>query len=429
MHITRTIRPAQRIQGSITLPGDKSISHRYALLSSIAEGTTEIRDFASSMDCQSSLDCIQALGVQVHREDNLVRIVGRGLDGLRQPADPLDAGNSGSTMRMLSGILAGQQFKSYLVGDASLSRRPMKRIIDPLIQMGARIQSAPGWLPPLEVEGSTLTPIRYLLPVASAQVKTAVLFAGLFAQGESMVEEPVTTRNHTEIALEQMGAFISRHNRTITVRGRARLNAVKVQIPADVSSAAFFIVAALLLPGSEILLKGVGLNPSRTAMIDLLRTMGAQIDTIDVQLRSGEPVGDLRVAYGPLKGGEISADAIPNLIDEIPALAVLGTQMDHGLSFQGAAELRVKESDRLHAVAENLRRMGTEVEEFPDGLHVPGRQKLHGAEIESYGDHRIAMAFAVAALATPEGAAIHASECAAISFPEFFESLERAAGE
>jgi 3-phosphoshikimate 1-carboxyvinyltransferase len=361
----------------------------------------------------------------VKREDDRITIVGRGLGGLRQPAGALDAGNSGSTMRMLAGILAGQPFKSCLIGDTSLSRRPMKRIIDPLTQMGARIGSAPGWLPPLEIQGSALRPIRYQPSVASAQVKTAVLFAGLFAEGETVVEEPVGTRNHTEIALEQMGAEIKRHNQTILIRGRARLHGVQIQVPGDISSGAFFMVAALMLPGSEILLQGVGLNPSRTAIIHLLKSMGARIEVADLQVQSGEPVGDLRVTFGPLEGGEIPADAIPNLIDEIPVLAVLGTRMRQGLSFRGAAELRVKESDRLQAVAENLRRMGAEVEEFPDGLHVPGQQKLHGAEIESYGDHRIAMAFAVAGLTTSDGVAIHGSECVAISFPDFFETLER----
>jgi 3-phosphoshikimate 1-carboxyvinyltransferase len=423
----RRIRPARRVRGSIVLPGDKSISHRYAMLGAIAEGITELRGFASSADCQSSLNCVQALGIDVHRQDNLVTIMGRGLKGLREPPGDLDAGNSGSTVRMLAGILAGQPFKSHLVGDASLSRRPMKRIIDPLTQMGVRVRSSPGWLLPLEIQGGVLTPIRYQSPVASAQVKTAVLFAGLFAEGETLVEEPVATRNHTELALEQMGVQIEWHDRIVSVRGRANLNAVKVQVPGDISSAAFFVAAALMLPGSEIVLKGVGLNPTRTAIIDLLKGMGAQIEVVDSQAASGEPVGDVHVSFAPLEGGEIPVEVIPSVIDELPVLAVLGTRTRQGLSFRGAAELRVKESDRLRAVAENLRRMGGEVEEFPDGLRVPGRQTLHNAEVESYGDHRIAMAFAVAGLTAPDGVAINGSECVAISFPEFFDTLEHAA--
>jgi len=427
MTVVRRIRAARRVRGTIFLPGDKSISHRYAMLGAIAEGTTELRGFASSADCQSSLNCIQALGIDVHREDNLVTIMGRGPNGLKEPAGDLDAGNSGSTVRMLAGILAGQPFKSRLVGDASLSRRPMKRIIDPLIQMGARLQSSPGWLLPLEIQGGVLAPISYQSPVASAQVKTAVLFAGLFAEGETLVKEPVATRNHTELALEQMGVQVERHNQAVSVRGRARLNAVKVQVPGDISSAAFFVAAALMLPGSEIVLEGVGLNPTRTAIIELLKGMGAQIEVDNFQIASGEPMGDVRVSFAPLEGGEIPVEMIPGVIDELPVLAVLGTRTRQGLSFRGAAELRVKESDRLRAVAENLRRMGGEVEELPDGLRVPGRQTLHGGEVESYRDHRIAMAFAVAGLTTPDGVAINGSECAGISFPEFFDTLERAA--
>jgi 3-phosphoshikimate 1-carboxyvinyltransferase len=427
MSVVRRIRPARRLRGTIILPGDKSISHRYALLGAIAEGITELRGFASSADCQSSLSCVQALGIEVNRQDNVVAIMGRGLDGLRQPTGDLDAGNSGSTMRMLAGILAGQPFKCCLTGDASLSRRPMKRIMDPLTQMGASIRSSPGWLPPLEIQGGVLAPIRYQLPVASAQVKTAVLFAGLFAEGGTVVEEPIATRDHTELALEQMGVPIKRHDRTVSLRGRARLNAVNVHVPGDISSAAFFVAASLMLPGSEIVLRGVGLNPTRVVMIDLLKGMGAQIQVADIQIKSGEPVGDVRVSFGPLQGGDIPIEAIPGLIDELPVLAVLGTQTSQGLCFRGAAELRVKESDRLRAVADNLRRMGAEVEEFPDGLRVPGRQLLHGAEVESYGDHRIAMAFAVAGLTTPDGVAISDSECVGISFPEFFDTLEHAA--
>lgn len=423
--IARTIRPARRLTGSITLPGDKSISHRYAMLGAIAEGTTEILGFASSADCQSTLACLDALGVPIERRDDCVTIKGRGRCGLRAPTGPLDAGNSGSTMRMLAGILAGQAFKSCLTGDASLSRRPMKRIIDPLVEMGARIKSAEGGLPPLEIAGGALTPIRFEPPVASAQVKTAVLFAGLLAEGETEVREIVATRDHTEIALEQMGAPITRHSGRIAVRGPARLSALRGQVPGDISSAAFFVAAAMMVPGSSVVIRDVGLNPTRTAMLRLIAGMGGDVERKNVRSVNGELIGDIEAAYSSLKGGTIPQELIPSLIDELPVLAVMGTQTERGLTFHGAGELRVKESDRLAAVAENLRRMNVQVEEFPDGLRVPGRQGLCGAEIETHGDHRIAMAFAVAGLAAEDGVSLRESECVGVSFPEFFDRLDQ----
>ncbi|HEX5484332.1 MAG TPA: 3-phosphoshikimate 1-carboxyvinyltransferase [Terriglobia bacterium] len=424
---TQKIDPARRLQGSLTLPGDKSISHRYAMLGAIAEGLTEIRGFASSADCQSTLDCLRALGVEIERQGGHVAIHGRGLRGLRAPTAALDAGNSGSTMRMLAGILAGQSFESCVTGDDSLSRRPMKRIIDPLSQMGAKITSADRGLPPLRITGGPLKPIRYQPPVASAQVKTAVLFAGLLADGQTQVEEPVPTRDHTEIALEQMGAPIARQNGMISVDGPGRLAGLRAEVPGDVSAAAFFLAAALMAPESDLLIQRVGLNPTRTAAVEMLRGMGAEIEHKNVRTLNGEPVGDLRVRCSALDGGAIPSELIPNLIDELPVLSVLGTQTQQGVSFHGAQELRVKESDRLTAVAANLRRLGAEVEEFPDGLSVPGQQKLRGAEIESYGDHRIAMAFAVAGLIAEGGVTIRGSDCTRISFPEFFETLARIA--
>ena len=423
---TKTIKPAKRLLGSVRMPGDKSISHRYALLAGIAEGPSEIDGFASSADCQSTLDCLKRLGVKIDREGDVVSIQGAGLAGLKPPQEALDAGNSGSTMRMLAGILAGQPFRSVLTGDASLSRRPMKRVIDPLARMGARIQSAEGGLPPLAIEGGALVPIRYELPVASAQVKSAILLAGLFAEGETEVIEPSPTRDHTEIAIEQMGAEVVRHGRAIAVRGRARLEGRKLQVPGDISSAAFFIVAALLVPESNLVIQNVGLNPTRTAILDLLVPMGGRVKVLNVEMVNGELLGDLHVESSPLQGGEIQPEMVPGLIDELPVLAVLGTQTEQGLSFHGAAELRVKESDRIAAVAENLRRLGAEVEEFPDGLRVAGRQRLRGAEIETYGDHRIAMAFAVAGLVAEGATLIRDSACVDISFPNFFTTLEQA---
>jgi len=424
---TEKIQPAKRLVGSVRMPGDKSISHRYAVLAAIAEGSSEIHQFATSADCQSTLDCLKGLGVKIDRREDVVFIQGVGLADLKPPTSVLDAGNSGSTMRMLAGILAGQPFRSVLVGDASLSRRPMKRIIEPLTEMGARIRSAAGGMPPLEIEGGTLHPIRYELPVASAQVKSAVLLAGLFAEGETEVIEPIPTRDHTEIALEQMGAEIGRHGRTIAVRGQARLEGRKLYVPGDISAAAFFLAAGLMLPESNLVLQNVGLNPTRTAVLDLLIPMGGRVKVLNVEITNGELFGDLHVEPSPLQGGEIPPEAVPGLIDELPVLAVLGTQTEQGLSFRGAAELRVKESDRIAAVAENLRRMGAEVEEFPDGLRVAGRQKLRGAEIDSCGDHRIAMAFAVAGLVAQGTALIRDSGCVDVSFPEFFETLGRVA--
>ena len=422
---TKAIKAARKLEGSIQMPGDKSISHRYAMLGAIAEGPTEIHFFSTSADCQRTLDCLEKLGVKIERRDDMVSIAGAGLAGLKPPTTVLDAGNSGSTMRMLSGILAGQPFKSVMTGDASLSRRPMKRVIDPLTQMGARIRSNEGGLPPLEIEGGTLKPIHYELPVASAQVKSAVLLAGLFAEGETEVVESVPTRDHTEIALEQMGAEIGRHGRTIAVRGRAKMEGKKLYVPGDISSAAFFMVAGLLVPESNLVIRNLGLNPTRTAILDLLATMGGRVKVINVEMLNGELLGDLHIEPGKLRGGEIPPEIVPGLIDELPVLSVLGTQTEQGLTFHGAAELRVKESDRIAVVAENLRRMGAEVEEFPDGLRVVGNQKLRGAEIETHNDHRIAMAFAVAGLVAQGTTLIRDSGCVDISFPNFFPTLEK----
>jgi 3-phosphoshikimate 1-carboxyvinyltransferase len=421
----KMIQPVKRLVGSVRMPGDKSISHRYAMLAAIAEGPSEIQGFSASADCRSTLECLKQLGVKIECQEHTVVVQGAGLSGLRAPAASLDAGNSGTTMRMLAGILAGQPFRSVLTGDASLSRRPMKRVIDPLTRMGARIQSAEGGLPPLEIEGGTLKPIRYELPVPSAQVKSAVLLAGLFAEGETEVIEPVATRDHTEIALEQMGADISRHGRTIAVRGYARLEGKKLYVPGDISSAAFFLAAALLVPASNLVIENVGLNPTRTAILDLLASMGGRVRVLNVEMVNGELLGNLHVEASKLQGGEIPPEAVPGLIDELPVLAVLGTQTEQGLAFHGAAELRVKESDRIAVVAENLRRMGAEVEEFPDGLRVAGQQKLRGAEIETRGDHRIAMAFTVAGLIADGPTIIRDSACVDVSFPDFFETLAR----
>lgn len=413
------------LAGSVSLPGDKSISHRYAMLAAIADGASHLHSFAESVDCQSTLDCLKMLGVKIDRQGNEVTVEGGGLNGLRASAVSLDAGNSGSTIRMLTGILSGQSFRSVIGGDASLSRRPMRRIIEPLARMGAHIQPSEGDLPPLTIDGGDLAPIHYDLPVASAQVKTAVLFAGVYAEGVTEVVEPCPTRDHSEIALRQFGAEIGRREGAIFIRGRSNLRAQDLTVPGDISSSAFFLVAGLLVPKSDLIFENIGLNPTRTAIIDFLKSIGGDISILDCDSRAGELVGSVRVKASSLEGGDIPAGLIPGLIDELPVLAVLGTQTEKGLVFRGAQELRVKESDRIAAVADNLRRMGAEVEEFPDGLRVPGRQRLAGTEIASYGDHRIAMAFSIAGLVADGITTIDDGDCVQISFPSFFETVAR----
>ncbi|HEY6292825.1 MAG TPA: 3-phosphoshikimate 1-carboxyvinyltransferase [Terriglobia bacterium] len=420
---SKTVSSARGLEGAVRMPGDKSISHRYAMLGAIAEGPTEIHFFSPSADCRSTLACLARLGCEINWKDTDVTVGGKGPDGLQPSGLALDAGNSGSTMRMLAGILAAQHFRSVLVGDESLSRRPMQRVIDPLTRMGARIGSGQGGRPPLEIEGSPLRAIRYELPVASAQVKSAVLLAGLFAEGITEVVEPAVTRDHTEIALEQFGAEIERHGRTTSLRGGAKLQGKDLQVPGDFSSSAFFLAAALGLPESNLVIQNVGLNPTRTTLLDVLAPMGGRVKVLNIEQVNGELIGDLHVESGGLEGGEIAPESVPALIDELPVLSVLGTRMERGLTFHGAGELRVKESDRLSAVSRNLRRMGAEVEERPDGLRIPGRQKLRGAELDSYGDHRIAMAFAVAGLFAEGLTTIRDSSSVDISFPGFFEVL------
>jgi 3-phosphoshikimate 1-carboxyvinyltransferase len=418
------IQPAGRLEGLLRLPGDKSISHRYAMLAAIAEGKTRIHNYSTGADCASTLGCVRALGIPVDREGTEVAIDGRGLDGLRPPAETLDAGNSGSTIRMLSGILAAQPFTSRIAGDESLSRRPMQRIIQPLEVMGASIAARDGRFPPLEIHPARLHAIDYPLPVASAQVKTCLLFAGLYAEGTTVVREPARTRDHTEIALREFGAEVDVRSRAISVQGRPRLRALELTVPGDLSSAAFFLVAALLLPGSHIVIEGAGLNPTRSELLDFLIAMGADLRVRNLAFHAGEAVGDIEVRHSAVRGGTIEKDLTAALIDEIPVLAVLGATSEEGIVVRDAAELRVKETDRIATVAENLGRMGVMVEVFPDGLRVPGRQKFHAADLDSFGDHRIAMAFAVAALAADGESTINGAEAAAVSFPEFFGLVE-----
>ena len=422
------ISPARRVAGTLRLPGDKSISHRYAMLAAIAEGLTRIRNYSTGADCQSTLGAISALGAAVERRDGEILIQGNGLDGLTAPAADLDAGNSGSTIRMLSGILAAQKFTSRILGDESLSRRPMDRILQPLGQMGARIAARDGRYPPLEIIGTPLEPIVYTLPVPSAQVKTCVLFAGLYAEGDTVVHEPVRSRDHTEIALREFGADITLEPRKITLQGRPRLKGCDLAVPSDLSSAAFFIVAALLAPESDLVIQGVGLNPTRSTLLDFLISIGARIKVLDVAMANGELVGDIRISNSPIAGGVIEGATTAALIDEIPVLAVLGAASKNGLTIRDAGELRVKETDRIATVVENFRRMGVAVEARPDGMIVPGRQSFRAAAFDSFGDHRIAMAFAVAALRADGECTVENADSAAVSFPQFFSILREACG-
>ena len=419
----KRISPASRLSGSIALPGDKSISHRYAMIAAIAEGPSHIQNYSTGADCHSTLGCLRALGIDISGEGTEFTVHGRGLDGLRAPAGDLDAGNSGSTIRMLSGILAAQPFPTRIAGDESLSRRPMQRIMKPLAAMGAHIQAREDKFPPLEIHGAKLRPIQYDLPVPSAQVKTCVLFAGLFAEGETSVIEPVRSRDHTEIALREFGADLTAHRGKITLAGRPTLTGRELVVPSDLSSAAFFLVAALLVPGSRLSIRGVGLNPTRSALLDFLIGMGANIRVPDLESRNGELVGEIIVEHSSLRGGIIEGALTAALIDEIPVLAVLGAATEQGLTVRDASELRIKETDRIRTVVENLRRLGVAAEEAPDGMVIPGRQKFHAAEFDSFGDHRVAMAFAVAALRADGDSVIQGAEAASVSFPEFWDTL------
>jgi 3-phosphoshikimate 1-carboxyvinyltransferase len=423
---TESIRPIKALSGGVEVPGDKSISHRYAMLAALAEGTSELRNFAAARDCYSTLACMKALGAAVEVQGTTVRVTGHGLHGLKGSWRTLDAENSGTTIRLLSGILSGQSFSTKITGDASLQKRPMKRVMTPLREMGADIRARAENYPPLEIRGGQLRAVHYETPMASAQVKSAVLLAGLYADGETSVTEPAATRDHTELALQEFGATIRKSNRTISIAPNPSLHPVSLDVPGDLSSAVFLIAAASLFPASNLYIGNVGLNPTRSAILDFFNQMGASVTVTHLQSKGGEVVGDLSVKGAHLKGGLISGDLVPLLIDELPMLAALGPYTEQGIEIRDAGELRVKESDRVSALAENLKRLGAKVEEFPDGLHVaPG--KLHGAEIDPRSDHRIAMAFAVAGLGASGETSILDPDCAAVSYPSFFSELRRLA--
>ncbi|HSY72226.1 MAG TPA: 3-phosphoshikimate 1-carboxyvinyltransferase [Alloacidobacterium sp.] len=424
----RIVTPARNILGSLRLPGDKSISHRYALLSALAAGTTRLTNFSTGADCASSLGCAAALGATVaRRDDGTVEVTGTG--GNLKPSDkPLDCGNSGSTMRMLTGLLAASPNTYTLIGDESLSRRPMERVRKPVSQMGAEITLTEGHAP-VTIRGGKLTAIDYTTPVPSAQVKTAVLFAGLQAEGTTTVHEAVRTRDHGELALRAFGAHVDRTTDSVSIAGGQLLQAIEAVVPGDISSAAFFLCAAALFPGSNLLFDSLGLNPTRATLLDVLTALGAHIGVLNLEEKHGELIGTVQVnaPSNGLTGTTISGALAAQLIDELPVLAAIAPYTQSGIRIRDAKELRVKESDRIALVASNLRAMGAEVEEFEDGLDVPGGQQLHGAEINSGGDHRIAMAFSVAALRATGETVIHGAESAAISFPEFYELLDRVA--
>lgn len=422
------ISPLTPFQAAIRLPGDKSISHRYGMLTALAEGTSRIANYSSGVDCHSTLDAMRSLGASITVEGATVTVEGAGMQGLRAPGSPVDAGNSGTTMRLLSGILAGQRFDCEMFGDESLNQRPMERIMNPLRLMGAGIEGRDGRFPPLRISGKILHGIEYAPPIASAQVKSCVLLAGLFAQGETTVIERIQTRDHTELALREFGADIDVRGTRVTVRGGSTLKGRDLIVPSDLSSAAFFLAIALLIPESSLQIQGVGLNPSRTALLDFLVSIGANIRIVNLSQGNGEMVGDLQVRHSALKGGVIEGDLPALLIDEIPILAVLGAASRDGLVVRNAGELRVKETDRIATVAQNLRVLGAEVEEFEDGFAVKPVAKFRPGTFHSYGDHRIAMSFAVAALAAGGDSSMEEAEAASISFPEFYSTVEQLRG-
>lgn len=419
-----SVPPAARIRGRVRPPGDKSISHRYAMLAALAEGESVLTGFAPGADCASTLRCLGGLGIAVRRDPgdpSTVCLIGRGLHGLRSPSGPLDTGNSGTTMRLMAGLLAGQPFETTMTGDDSLRRRPMRRVIDPLTRMGAQIEAVEGRAP-LTIRGGRLHAIEWTPAVPSAQVKSAVLLAGLFADGDTRVVEAVPTRDHTERAFDAFGLRVSRDGQAVAVRGGASLAAQRLVIPGDLSSAVFWMAAAAALPGSEIDIEQVGLNPTRTAVLGVLARFGAEVDVQEDRTHAGEPVGRIRVRHRVLRPVSIKPEEVPAVIDEIPALAALAA-LGSELTVRGAGELRVKESDRISALAAGLRAIGADVEEFADGFHVRAA-RLTGGSVDAAGDHRLAMAFAVAALGASAPTTIAGAEAVAISYPGFFETLD-----
>ena len=417
------IKKLNHLRGQLTIPGDKSISHRAVMFGSLAKGTTRITHFLEGADCLSTISCFRKMGITIEKNSSEVLVHGNGLHGLSAPSEILDEGNSGTTTRLISGILAGQSFSSVLNGDASIQSRPMKRIIAPLTAMGADISSQRGnGCAPLSINGRPLNAIHYNSPVASAQVKSCVLLAGMYADGITSVTEPVLSRNHTEIMLNYFGARVTSDNTTASICPEPSLEAREIQVPGDISSAAYFIAAGLLIPGSEILLKNVGINPTRDGILRVCKAMGADIALLN-ETFTGEPTADLLVRTSSLHGTTIGGEIIPTLIDEIPMIAVLAAFAEGTTVIRDAQELKVKESDRIAVMAENLRRMGADVIPTDDGMIIHGGKPLHGASIDSHLDHRIAMSFAVAGAVCDGSLSIEGGECVNISYPEFYSDL------
>ncbi len=423
---TITIRPAASVKGEITVPGDKSISHRSIMLGAIANGTTSVRGFLRGGDNMATMGAFRSMGVRIDDDGETVVIQGKGLHGLSEPSDVIDCGNSGTTIRLITGLLAGQSFFSVVTGDQYLRKRPMKRVVEPLTRMGARILGRnQGSLAPLAISGGSLNAIGYESPVSSAQVKSAIMLAGLYADGDTSVREPSLSRDHSERMFRLFGATLETFDSGVTVKGGVELQGQDITVPGDISSATFFMVAALITPGSELLIRNVGVNPTRTGAIDILRAMGGDIQLLDQRELSGEPVADILVRSSRLKGCAIAGSVVPRAIDEFPAICVAAACAEGVTTVREARELRVKETDRISAMATNLRTLGVPVEECDDGMTINGVERLSGGSVESFGDHRIAMSLAVAALVSTDGITIADTGCVATSFPTFFPLLEK----
>ncbi len=423
------IQKVNGLKGEVQIPGDKSISHRGIMLGALAKGTTKITNFLQGADCLSTIGCFRQMGIEIENTSNEVLVHGKGLHGLRAPQNTLDVGNSGTTMRLLCGILSPQAFASALTGDRSIQTRPMKRVIEPLSQMGADIQSLKGnGCAPLQIQGSRLKGIHYQSPVASAQVKSCVLFAGMYADKTTSVTEPVLSRNHSELMLQHLGAKLSGEGTTVSIEPEPLLEAREIPVPGDISSAAYFIAAGLLVPHSQILIKNVGVNPTRSGMLKVCHAMGADIQYLNEHRDSGEPTADLLVTSSSLTGTVIEGEIIPTLIDELPMLAVMAAFAQGKTIIRNAEELKVKESDRIKAVTENLSAMGADITATCDGMIINGGRRLTGADIRTQKDHRIAMSFAVAALAAEGATHIGDADCVNISYPEFYQDLQKLGG-
>ncbi|HET9883369.1 MAG TPA: 3-phosphoshikimate 1-carboxyvinyltransferase [Candidatus Binatia bacterium] len=421
----RVLQSKNPLHGEISVPGDKSIGHRAVIFGSIAHGSSRVSNLSGGEDNQRTVQAFKDLGVKISSEGETLHIDGNGWEGLTAPKTIIDCGNSGTTMRLLSGVLAGRPFTTILDGDQSLRRRPMQRVIEPLSRMGADLVGREGkGLAPLEINGGNLKGIEYSMPIASAQVKSAILLAGLQAEGVTIIEEPQNSRNHTELMIKGFGGEVRLDGRHVSVQGGQTLHGKDVRIPGDISSAAFFLVAAALRPASQIVVRRVGVNPTRDGVIEILRRMGAEIELLNATIETGEPVGDLKVTGRRLKGVEIGAELVTRTIDEYPILAIAAALAEGDTVISGVKELRFKESDRISAMSEGLRRLGVDVEEREDGLTIRGRETLQGNKVRSFGDHRIAMSLAIAGLCAEGGVEIDDAQCVAISFPTFFDLLD-----